>query len=61
LDALAAVAQGYIDRPIPSAIVKASPGIQAVANAVAPLITSSPVTQTDVNTLFQAAAIAAKK
>ncbi len=61
LDALAAVAQGYIDRPIPAAIVKASPGIQSVANAVAPLITSSPVTQADVNTLFQAAAIAAKK
>jgi hypothetical protein len=62
LDALAAVAQGYIDRPIPAAIVKASPGITAVANAVAPLVNSvSPVTQADVNTLFKAAAIAANK
>jgi hypothetical protein len=61
LDALAVVAQAYVDRPIPPAIVKASPGIQAVANAVAPLITSAPVTQADVNTLFQAALIAAKK
>ncbi len=62
LDALAAVAQGYIDRPIPLVIVKASPGIASVANAVAPFVSSaSPVTQADVNTLFQAASIAAKK
>ncbi len=62
LDALAAVAQAYIDRPIPAAIVKASPGIASVANAVAPFVSSaSPITQGDVNTLFQAAAIAVKK
>ncbi len=61
LDALAAVAQAYIDRPIPAAVVKASPGITSVANAVAPYVNSvSPVTQADVNTLFQAAAIATK-
>ncbi len=62
LDALAAVAQAYIDRPIPAAIVKASPGIASVANAVAPFVSSaSPITQGDVNTLFRAAAIAVKK
>ncbi len=62
LDALAAVAQAYIDRPIPASIVKASPGIASVAAAVAPFVSSaSPITQGDVNTLFQAAAIAVKK
>ena len=62
LDALATVLQGYINKPIPAAIVKASPGITAVANAVAPLIANqAPVTQANVNAVFQAAAIAAKK
>ncbi len=62
LDALASVLQGYIDRPVPAAVVKASPGITSVANAVAPLVnTAAPVTQADVNAVFQAASIAAKK
>ncbi len=62
LDALATVLQGYINKPVPSAVVKASPGITAVANAVAPLVQSgAPVTQGDVNAVFQAATIAAKK
>ncbi len=62
LDALATVLQGYINKPIPPAIVKASPGFPAVANAVAPLVGSGvPVTQANVNAVFQAAAIAAKK
>ncbi len=62
LDALATVLQGYINKPVPAAIVKASPGITAVANAVAPLIANqAPVTQANVNAVFQAAAIAAKK
>ncbi len=62
LDALASVLQGYINKPVPPAVVKASPGITAVANAVAPLVQSgAPVTQGDVNAVFQAASIAAKK
>jgi hypothetical protein len=62
LDALATVLQGYINKPVPAAIVKASPGITSVANAVAPLIANqAPVTQANVNTIYQAAAIAAKK
>ncbi len=62
LDALASVLQGYINKPVPAAVVKASPGITSVANAVAPLVQSgSPVTQADVNTVYKAAAIAAKK
>lgn len=62
LDALATVLQGYINKPVPPAIVKASPGIASVANAVAPLVQSgAPVTQADVNAVFQAASIAAKK
>ncbi len=62
LDALGSVLQGYIDKPIPLSVVKASPGIQGVGKAVAPLLApGNPVTQTDVNTIYQAAAIAAKK
>ncbi len=62
LDALGTVLQGYIDRPVPPAVVKAAPGITPVANAVAPLVpTGKPITQGDVNTVFQAASIAAKK
>ncbi len=61
LDALATVAQGYLNKPIPVAVVKASPGIQAVANVVAPLVAAgAPIVQADVNKLFQAASIAAK-
>lgn len=62
LDALGAVLQGYIDKPVPPAIVKASPGIRPIGNAVAPLIPAGkPITQADVNTVYRAAAIAAKK
>ncbi len=62
LDALGTVLQGYIDKPIPPAVVKASPGIAQVGKAVQPLIPSDkPITQGDVNTIFQAASIAAKK
>lgn len=61
LDALASVLQGYINKPIPAAVVKASPGIQAVGKAVQPLVASGqPVTQTDVNIVYKAAAIAAQ-
>jgi hypothetical protein len=62
LDALASVLQGYIDKPVPAAVVKASPGIAGVGKAVQPYVTSQQsVTQSDVNTVYQAAAIAAKK
>ena len=62
LDALATVLQGYINKPIPILVVKASPGVGSVGNVVAPLIpTERAITQGDVNAVFQAAAIAAKK
>lgn len=62
LDALGAVLQGYIDNQIPAAVVKASPGIQGVGKAVQPFIASGQtVTQSDVDTVYQAAAIASKK
>lgn len=62
LDALATVLQGYLNTTVPHKVVQASPGITAVANAVSPSISSSkPVTQADVDILYQAAAIAAKK
>jgi hypothetical protein len=60
LDALGTVLQGYLNKQVPPAIVKASPGITAVANAVAPLVGSGAVTQQNVNAVFQAAAIAVK-
>lgn len=57
LDALGSVLQGYIGQLVPKSIVVATPGVKGVGAAVAPLISSSkPVTQADVNTLFQAAA-----
>src|SRR5258705_6628973 len=62
LSALGKVLQGYINKPIPPAIVKASPGVAGVGSAVAPLISpAKPVTQADVNAVYQAAAIASKK
>lgn len=62
LDALGAVMQGYIDRPVPVAVVTASPGIQPIGKAVAPLVApGKPITQADVNIVYKAAAIASKK
>ncbi len=62
LDALGSVLQGYIDKPVPLSVVKAAPGVQGVGKAVAPLLApGNPVTQADVNAVYQAAAIAAKK
>ncbi len=62
LDALGAVLQGYIDKQVPAAVVKASPGIQGVGKAVQPFVASGQtVTQSDVDTVYQAAAIAGKK
>jgi hypothetical protein len=62
LSALGSVLQAYVNRPIPPAIVKASPGVAGVGAAVAKDISpSKPVTQADVNAVYQAASIAAKK
>ncbi len=62
LSALGSVLQGYIDKPVPVAVVKASPGVASVGKAVQPLIpVDKPITQSDVNTVYKAAAIAAKK
>ncbi len=62
LDALGSVLQGYLNKPVPASVVLASPGVQGVGKAVAPFVTSQQiVTQSDVNTVFNAAAIAAKK
>ncbi len=61
LDALASVLQSYLNKPIPPAIVKASPGVASVGTAVQPLVNpSQPVTQTDVNIVYKAASIAAQ-
>jgi len=62
LDALGAVLQGYIDKPVPAAVVQASPGVKGVGKAVLPFVTSQqPVSQSDVNTIYQAALLAAKR
>lgn len=61
LSGLATVLQSYVGKQVPTKVVTASPGIQAVGKAVTPLVTSSkPVTQADVNTVWNAAAIAAR-
>ncbi len=62
LDALGTVLQGYIDKPVPAAVVAAAPGIKGVGKKVAPLIAQGvPVKQSDVDAVFKAAAIASKK
>jgi hypothetical protein len=58
LSALATVLQGYVGKRVSPTIVAASPGISAVAKAVAPIVqTNHTVTQADVNTLWDAAAL----
>jgi hypothetical protein len=60
LSALAAVLQGYVGTKIPATVVQATPGVAGVGTAVEGVVSQSqPVTQTDVNTVNQAAAIAA--
>ena len=62
LDALGTVMEGYINKPLPNSIAKASPGISAIGTAVAPLVSSTkPVTQADVNVVYKAAKIAKGK
>jgi hypothetical protein len=59
LSALASVLQGYIGATVPASVVQATPGIANVGTAIAPVIsTDKPVSQSDVNTINQAAAIA---
>ncbi len=61
LNALGSVMQGYVGYVAAQKTVVAAPGVANVGNAVAPLIpTTTPITQTDVNTVYQAAAIASK-
>jgi hypothetical protein len=62
LDALGSVLQGYIGKLVPKAVVLATPGVKGVGKAVASKISSTkPVTQADVNAVFQAAAVAKQK
>lgn len=61
LNALGTVAQGYINKKLPTAVVEASPGIDGVGEAVASVIsTKGTVTQGDVDTIFTAAKLVAK-
>jgi hypothetical protein len=60
LNALGAVAQGYVGKIIPSAVVAATPGISNMGTTVAPALSpTQPVTQADVNAIFAAAQQAA--
>ena len=62
LDALASVLQGYVGTTVPKSVVLASPGVKGVGPAVAPLVsTHKVVTQADVNVVYKAADLAAKK
>ena len=62
LAALGSVLQAYVNQPIPTSVVQATPGVAGVGAAMVPLVSSTkPVTQNDVNTVFNAATIAAKK
>jgi len=59
LSALASVLQGYVGATVPASVVQATPGVTNVGPAVANVIaTNHPVTQSDVNTVTQAATIA---
>lgn len=60
LNALGTVLNGYIGSHAPASVVKASPGVNGVGAAVAPLISQTVTTQM-VNDVFAAAKIAAKK
>ena len=60
LSALGSVLQGYVGATIPTSVVQATPGVANVGAAVAAVIAPNhPVSQSDVNTVNQAAAIAA--
>jgi hypothetical protein len=60
LSALGSVLQGYVGTTIPASVVEATPGVANVGAAVAALVAPDhTVTQADVNTVNQAARIAA--
>jgi hypothetical protein len=60
LSALGSVLQGYVGANVPTSVVQATPGVAKVGAAVSGVIaTNHKVNQTDVNTVNQAAAIAA--
>lgn len=60
LDGLASVLQAYMGQAIPSSIVQASPGVNGVGAALVSIIAPNhKVTQSDVDKVAQAAAIAA--
>ncbi len=60
LSALGQVLQGYVGTTVPKAVVENSPGIAGVGAAVAAQIPSkTPISQSTVNTVNRAAAIAA--
>jgi len=60
LSALGSVLQGYVGTTVPTSVVQATPGVANVGEAVAGVIAANhKVSQTDVNIVNQAAAIAA--
>jgi len=60
LSALGTVLQSYVGKTIPTAVVRATPGIPNLGAAVAEVIAPNhPVSQADVTTVNKAAAIAA--
>ena len=59
LSALGSVLQGYVGNTIPTSVVQATPGVANVGEAVAGVIAPNhTVSQSDVNVVNQAAAIA---
>lgn len=61
LNGFGTVAQGYVNSKIPKSVVVATPGVDQVGQVLSNVIsTKGTVTQADVNTIYDAAAIAAK-
>ncbi len=59
LSALGSVLQGYVGTAVPPSIVEATPGVANVGSAIVPMIAPNhTVTQSDVNTVNEAAQIA---
>jgi hypothetical protein len=58
LSALGSVLQGYVGMTVPTSIIQNSPGIAGVGSAIAAALPKRTVSQTTVNTINQAAAIA---
>jgi hypothetical protein len=58
LSALASVLQGYVGAKVPPNVVQAAPGVAGVGEAVAAALPPRPVSQSTVDALNRAAAIA---